>query len=247
MKTVVDALAVVYADEGSGPVLLLLHGWADNLHTFDKLAGALTGFRIVRLDMPGFGGSERPEDAWGAGEYAAFVARFLEKLDIARYTLVGHSFGGRVAIKGVGTGVLGPEKLVLIAAAGIKKERTIKNQLLRLAAKAGKSLTLVPPFSAYRHRIRKRLYQSIGSDYFASGSMRDIFIKVVGEDLSAFARTIRIPTLLIWGRDDASTPLSDGERIHEAIPNSRLKVLDGSHFIHLERSQETATLIKEFL
>lgn len=241
-------MAIEYSDEGSGKTIVMLHGWADNLHTFDAIVRELPNYRIVRLDMPGFGGSERPRETWGVGEYVAFVRDFLQKMNITEYALVGHSFGGRVAIKGVGTEALYPTKVVLIASAGIKKDRTLKNEILRVVAKAGKALTLVPPFSAYRQQIRKRLYTSIGSDYFAAGSMRDIFLKVVGEDLLHYAKQIRVPALLVWGSEDRSTPVANGEKIHRAINGSQLKVIEGaSHFVHQEHPQQIAQYIKAFI
>ncbi len=265
MKMIVRGLAVEYVDEGQattaagappdlsrgerfrGPTTVMLHGWGDNLHTFDALVRQMPGYRIVRLDLPGFGQSERPREAWGVEEYALFVANFLKKLSIDSYVLVGHSFGGRIAIRGVGTKMLSPSKVVLIASAGVKKTRTLKNYVLRVVAKAVKALTLVWPLSRYRQQIRKRLYGAIGSDYFAAGSMRDIYLKVVAEDLLPFARQIAVPTLLIWGKNDRSTPLEDGQRIHAAIAGSTLRVFEGTHFVHQERAVEIAEAIKEFV
>ena len=248
MQTIVDNLAVEYADEGQGPVLLLLHGWGDTLHTWDAIVRGLQGFRIVRLDMPGFGGSEKPHEVWGVVEYARFVESFCKKLQIEPHALVGHSFGGRVIIKGVGVGIFTPQKVILIASAGVAKQRTLKNIALMAAAKVGKAVTLIPPFSLYRQKIRKKLYGSISSDYFAASSMSHIFLKVVKEDLLAYAAKIRLPTLLIWGSDDTQTPLADGEKIRDAIRDSRLEVLNGAtHFVHQERAQEVAQLIQGFL
>lgn len=248
MKTIVDDLAIEYADEGAGKPLLMLHGWGDNLHTFDSIVRELSGCRIVRPDLPGFGGSERPAETWGVIEYARFVEAFCKKLELEPAVLVGHSFGGRIIIKGTGTGVFSPQKIALIASAGVAKERTLKSFALTTAAKVGKALTLVPPFSLYRQQIRKRLYGAIGSDYFAAGSMRPIFLKVVKEDLLEYAAKIRAPALLIWGSADRSTPLADGEMIRDAIADSRLEVLTGAtHFVHQERSREVAALIKDFV
>ena len=78
--------------------------------------------------------------------------------------------------------------------------------------------------------------------------MRDIFLKVISEDLLQYARKIKVPTLLIWGRDDASTSLESGEKIHAAIAGSQLKIIDDAgHFVHQEKWQEVAELIKNFV
>ncbi len=113
MKVIVDNIAIESVDSGEGPVILMLHGWKDSLNTFDKLVPLLPGYRVIRLDMPGFGASDAPRNAWGVGEYVDFVKAFIEKLNISPEIIVGHSFGGRIAIKGVGTGVLKPKMLVL--------------------------------------------------------------------------------------------------------------------------------------
>jgi len=70
----------------------------------------------------------------------------------------------------------------------------------------------------------------------------------VREDLLEFARRIRVPTLLIWGMQDNQTPLSDGEKIRDAIRQSEMEVIQGAtHFVHQEKPQEVAALIREFI
>lgn len=248
METIVDDLYVRYTSEGEGSLILMLHGWSDTMHTFDAIIRDLSGYRIMRLDLPGFGASERPKTTWGVEEYARFVLAFCKKLECQPDVLVGHSFGGRVIIKGVGEGLLQPKKIILIASAGVARKKTWRNDVLRIVAKIGKAITSVPPLSRVRYQIRKRLYAKIGSDYFAAGSMCDIFLKVIAEDLLQYARKINVPTLLIWGRNDASTPLADGERIHEAIAGSQLIIIDdASHFVHQEKPHEVAALIQSFI
>ncbi len=161
---------------------------------------------------------------------------------------MGHSFGGRVAIKGVGSGVLKPKKLVLIAAAGLAKRRTLKNHILAGFAKAGRVITSIPPLSFWQNTLRRKLYGALGSDYFSAGSLKETFKKVVSEDLSEHAARIKIPTLLIWGRDDASTPLSQAERIHDHIEHSQLDIVIGAgHFVHKEKPADVAKFITAFL
>lgn len=248
MKIIVQGRALEYADEGEGPTLLFLHGWKDDLRTFDALAGGLAGYRIVRLDMPGFGGSDAPPAAWDLSSYVGCVAAFIERLKLEPAAIVGHSMGGRVAIKGVSEGVFRPGKMVLIASAGIAKRRTWKSAFLAALAKAGKALTAVPPLSMWRHRLRRSLYHAIGSDYFAAGELKGTFLKIVAEDLAEAAGRISIPALLVWGSEDASTPLADGRRLSTLIPNARLEVLRGAgHFVHRERAQEVAALIRDFI
>lgn len=249
MKIIVNNLAIEYADEGNGPSLLLLHGWKDTLHTFDSLVPLLlSSWRVIRLDLPGFGGSETPKESWGVGEYAQFVAVFIEKLGTSIDVLVGHSFGGRIAIKGVGTSLLRPRKMVLIGSAGVTANRGARNLLFNIIAKIGK-ITLYPFSSDIKERLRLKLYKKAGSeDYMNAGTLRETFLRVAGEDLSFPAREIHVPTLLIWGEKDMATPLSDGKWLERLISGSRLKVLEGAgHFVHREKAGAVASLIKTFI
>ncbi|KKW22515.1 MAG: hypothetical protein A2W52_00140 [Candidatus Taylorbacteria bacterium RIFCSPHIGHO2_02_49_25] len=246
---IVNNLAVEYIDEGKGPILFLLHGWGDNLHTFDSLLAKLSAsFRVVRLDLPGFGGSEAPEESWGVEEYAYFVKSFIEKLGIPSYIIIGHSFGGRIAIKGVGIGLLKPQKVVLISAAGLATNRKVRNQLLRLIAKIGK-IALFPFSSDVKERLRLKLYRKVGGeDYIHAGALKETFLRVIGEDLSPAAQKINIPALLIWGEKDTATPLLNGKRLEELIPDSTLEVLEGAgHFVHQEKTDSVAALIQAFI
>ncbi|MDP3735041.1 MAG: alpha/beta hydrolase [bacterium] len=248
MKIIVNNIATDYLDEGTGAVMLMLHGWKDTLQTFDQLVPLLAkGRRIVRLDLPGFGGTEPPPGTWGVGDYACFVRDFIFKLNINVDVLVGHSFGGRVALKGLGEGALSARRLVLIASAGVAKKKTLRNYFFAVLAKLGRAATLVPPLSFARLALRGKLYQFLGSDYFEAGSLSDTFRAVVREDLSSAARQVHIPTLLIWGREDAITPLCEGERLVSLIPGSTLKVFPAAgHFVHREKPGEVAAAINGF-
>lgn len=249
MKIIVQNLVTEYLDEGTGKVVLFLHGWQDNFHTFDSLVSLLSPTqRIIRLDLPGFGKSEVPKEAWNLDNYIQFVKDFIEKLDIQVYTLVGHSFGGRIAIKGEATNNLQAQKIILIGSAGIAINRTFRNLILKLLAKIGGLITYIPPLIFWREGLRKRMYSFIGSDYLNTGKLKETFLNIISEDLSASAKKITTPTLLIWGESDTVTPLSDGKQLAGQIADSKLKVISGAgHFVHKEKSQEVAKLVHEFL
>lgn len=249
MKLIVNGIAIEYRDEGSGPTLLFLHGWKDNLHTFEGLTRLLIPqYRIMRLDLPGFGETEMPKGTWDLDEYVKFVNDFLQKLDVRPYALIGHSFGGRIVIKGASSGILQPQKIILIDAAGLAKSRTAKNRLLTAAAKIGKGATLLPPLIFWRKRLRRKLYEKIGSDYFASGAMKGTFLNIIREDLTDAARKIACPSLIIWGENDTGTPVQDGRLLVRLIPNAILHIIENAgHFVHQEKPEEVSDLIKEFL
>lgn len=249
MKIIVNNLVVEYRDEGKGPVLLFLHGWKDSLRSFDPLIPLLVGsFRIVRVDLPGFGTSQLPGSAWDLNDYAEFVNAFINKLEIKVEGLVGHSFGGRVAIKGVATNTFSSNRLILMASAGVTKSLGMRKLLYKLIAKIGQALTIVPPFSFFRTQLRQKLYQHAGSDYLHAGPLKKIFINVTREDLSGYAKKITLPTLLIWGGKDMETPLADGKHLASLIPGAKLKIIESSgHFVHQENPTTVALLINKFL
>ncbi len=248
MKIIVNNIATEYLDEGEGEVVLMLHGWKDSLRTFDSLAPLLAeGRRVVRLDLPGFGGTEPPPRTWGVGDYACFVRDFILKLNINVDLLVGHSFGGRVALKGLGTGTLSARRLVLIASAGVAKKKRLRNYFFAALAKLGRAATFVPPLSFIRLPLRRKLYRLLGSDYFEAGPLSGTFRAVVREDLGVAARQLDIPTFLIWGEDDAVTPLSEGKRLAGLIPDSGLKIFPkAGHFVHREKPGEVAAAMQVF-
>jgi len=249
MKVVIKNLATEYQDEGTGPVMLFLHGWQDDLHTFDPLVPPLSSTgRMIRLDLPGFGGSEMPKKAWNLDNYVQFVKDFIQKLNIQVDFLVGHSFGGRIVIKGLATKQLQADKAVLIASAGVSKNKKLRNLILKIIAKAGRAITYLPPLSFWREKIREKMYNKLDSDYISSGPLKGTLLKIISEDLSSSAENIKCPVLLIWGVDDVDTPLTDGKLLSKLIGGSELKVLnDADHMVHREKPQEVAGLIRKFL
>lgn len=251
MKCIVKGLLTEYTRRGSGPVVVVLHGWGTNAANLDQLAKSLVDtFTVIAVDLPGFGGSSQPNEVWGVGDYAQFVHDLLEKLGIDEvYSIVGHSFGGRICIKAVSENTVLPKKLVLIGAAGIKHSESIRNRSYKLIAKSGKVLLSLPGLRGFAQKARKTLYAQAGaSDYLQSGTMKDIFLATINEDLSINASKITIPTLLIWGDQDDQSPIEDARFFQSVMPNSSLKVIEGaSHFVHNEHPDQVNSWIKDFL
>ena len=242
---IVNGQRTHYVDTLEGDkTVLLLHGWGSRSQSFSSLVKEWQterNYRFIAVDLPGFGGSEVPNQAWSVSDYAEFVKAFLEKLNIASSDyLVGHSLGGRIVIKGVGTGILSANNLVLIASAGAAKRKSARNFLFKFLAKAGKLLTSVWPLSSLRHYLRQRLYRAAGSnDYLEAGAMKETFKKVVEENLLGDARKIKVPTTLVWGERDDVTPLSEGESLRQAIDDSNLEVIiEAEHFVHETHPKE---------
>lgn len=253
MNLVINGFLLHYRilGQSKSPAILLIHGWGSSSQAFDQLAARLsTDYQVVLLDLPGFGNSSPPPPTWHIADYAELVKEFLAKAGIMHLAcLAGHSFGGRVAIKAVGTGVVKPGRLVLMGSAGVRHSQTLRNQFFKLVAKTGKAVTALPGLSGARSRLRGRLYRAAGStDYIDAGPLKQVFVNTINEDLQDDAAKIKVPTLLIWGDLDTDTPLADGQKLAAKIPKSELKVVESAgHYVFVDQPWPVEQLIKEFL
>lgn len=238
-QIVVDGCLSSYTEAGEGSVLLLLHGWGCSAVTFEDLQTALAAkYRVVAVDFPGFGRSEEPKTVWGCAEYAHWLQRFIQKLHISSPLVLGHSFGGRIAL--VLNSLTHIPKFILTGSAGL----AAKNHSQKKAI-AG----LLPAFLK-KGRLREFFINIAGSeDYkYASPKMREVLKKVLAEDLSAFAEKISSPTLLIWGANDRETPVAMGEAFHVLIPSSTLEIMEGcGHYTFLENKKAFLDSANNFL
>lgn len=249
MQVVVDKLLTHYEIQGSGAPVLLLHGWGDRLETFSVITPELSKhYELVSLDLPGFGKSDPPKEAWNLGDYARFTTAFLEKLNIHPYAVIGHSNGGALAIHACANGALVPEKLVLLAASGVRNSQQLRRQATKVIAKIGKVTTFWLPL-ATRQKLQKKLYGTIGSDMLAAPHLQETFKLTVRQDIRRDAGRLSIPALIIYGDRDTATPLNSiGQRLHELIGGSRLEVIKGAdHFVHQAEPKRVTKLIREFL
>lgn len=247
MQAVVSGLLTTYQERGKGKDLLLLHGWGDDHKTFAGLGGELAkDYHVIALDLPGFGATQMPDSVWGLGDYAGFVADFINKLGIKPYAVIAHSNGGSVAIKGLATGEFETQKLVLLASAGIRDRQKVRKLATKLVAKVGKAATFWLPESAKR-RLRKKLYGVAGSDMLAAPHLQETFKKTVRQDVQDDAKKLQVPTLLLYGQEDKATPPLYGEIYQNLIPVAELYILPrAGHFIHHDQQQEAIKQIKDF-
>lgn len=249
MQAVVDSLITSYQKTGTGPVVLFLHGWGDNQATFNILAKELAGkYTVLTVDLPGFGGTQPPQETWGVEDYCEFVAKFLDKIDMKDiYCVVGHSNGGTIAIRGLALRKFDAQKLVLLSSAGVRDVYKGRKKALRIAAKAAKAVTYPLP-ERLRQKIKKKAYKTIGSDMFVAEHLQETFKRVVTDDVQEEAHKLKLPTLIIYGADDEATPPSFGELYHNAISGSQLKIIDSAeHFVHHDQPQKVSRLLREFL
>jgi pimeloyl-ACP methyl ester carboxylesterase len=207
---------------GTGPAeVVALHGWA---RTREDLIGALTGFNAVAFDLPGFGSSPEPSTAWGSEAYAVLVAEALATLGRPQVVL-GHSFGGRVAVR---LAARWPELVSGLVLTGVPLfERTsspaMPYQVVRWANRRG----LVP--ASWMEKARQRY----GSDDYlrATGTMRSILVRMVNEHYDEDLARISCPVELVWGEDDTAAPPEFAERACAMLDKAHLQVLE--HIGHM--------------
>ena len=215
------------------PPVLVLHGWRQTLESMTPLGELLSDTRRVHLiDLPGHGRSDPPLPDWGTGEYAKRISEYLDETGIARADFVGHSFGGKVSIKLAATQPDRVSGLVLINSSGVKARQPLQKQLkityVRSLRSVLKFLQRTAGIKLYETWFIPRF---ASPDYKSAGPLRNTFVKIVNEDLSADAAAIRSPALLLWGENDTETPVAAGVKLSKLIPKSELIVLQGKdHF-----------------
>ncbi len=224
--------------------LVFLHGWGTESLAFKNILAKCENF--AALDLPGFGRSDFPKEAWSVSDYADFLEKFLEKLEIKNPILAGHSFGGRIIAKYCSSRK-DVKKIILIAGAGIKKKKT-KFFFYKIGAKVFRLIFSLPRLRGLRDKLRRNFYKSINSeDYINSGRLKETYQKVIAEDLSGDMKKISAETVLIWGENDAETLLEDGKKISNLIKNSKLFVIkNAGHYVFLDQPEKfNAIFLKE--
>ncbi len=232
---------------GEGKDLLLLHGWGGSSESFSEMQKLLAHhFRVTTIDLPGFGKSDAPQKPWSLDDYVQFLSEIVAELTLESFSLAGHSFGGRVAIKFALKYPEKLDKLILIAPAGIKRKKSPEEKAAGLATKVGKRIFSLPMLKKFYEPARWLLYKMLGRyDYYkASTLMRETMKLAIDEDLTPLLTAINIPTLIIWGDKDTITPTKDAKIMHEKIKHSQLEIIKGGgHDIHRKNASEVALII----
>jgi len=252
-KTItVDGLKTKFLHGGSGQKILLLHGWGSQS---EKYRISFENFpenngEVFIPDLPCFGMTGCPTEAWNISDYVEWVKKFIFEVKISDYVLVGHSFGGRIAIKFSSENPTNLKGIVLYSAAGITPQNKIKNSVYFGIAKTGKAILRILRLNFISNLLKKLLYKSAGvKDYNnANNQRKEIMKKVISENLEKYLKDISQPVVLLWGSKDTETPLSDAEIIRKEINNSQTIVVDGAgHAIHIENPILFASKIQEAL
>ncbi|GGI95774.1 alpha/beta hydrolase [Alicyclobacillus cellulosilyticus] len=245
----IDGVRVAYDIDGEGPPMLFLHGWGGSAKSFLPVYQTFAQwFRVIAIDFPGFGESSLPAETWGVGEYAECVYHFLQALAIDKTHVIGHSFGGRVAIWLAAHHPEVVDKMTLVDAAGIRPRRSWKYYVKVYTFKTCKRLYNLGLLGPRRPERLERLYRLFGSaDYREAGPLRNIMVRVVNQDLTPLLPNIKASTLLIWGEHDEATPVWFGKTMERLIPDAGLVVLpNAGHYSYLDQLGSFNKIVKHF-
>ena len=236
-------------------LLYLLHGWntggSKSWTEVIELLAKNKDLCVIAPDMPGFADvSTEPDGVWTAEDFATDMKQWMvkiikkEKIEIGngKIVLLGHSFGGAVASL-IALEDSSVDRLVLLAAAVVRKPKSIKVKLKTVIGKILKPLKNLPV-------VGKVLYKLAGATDYKNSKpiMKEIMSEVVKTDLLNKVKNVKTKTMIIWGSQDTATPLEHGKEIHRAIEGSSLVVLDGvNHGLQLHAADKVSKLIKEFI
>ncbi|WP_417456305.1 alpha/beta fold hydrolase [Kordiimonas sp.] len=236
-------------DGTNGGSLIWLHGWGMEHSSLSRLASLFKASHSNTLyDQPGFGKTPRLEDGAGTEQYADVLAAQLEAMPGSPHIIIGHSFGGRVAVQMAARHPGLVKAIVLIGGAGLRRRRSlafkIKAFCLKLIGRAAQLLDKVLGTS-----FRAAYVERFGSaDYKNAGALRPTFVRVVNEDLTLPAKASRCPALLIYGSDDTEAPPEIGRRFENLMPIARFVEVQGfDHWDILSRgAYQCEALIRTF-
>lgn len=254
MQVTIDDYKINYDIAGEGEKnLVILQGWGTTMAVYASMVDALKDkYKVITLDLPGFGTSTEPREAWSVEDYVCFLLKFLDALQIKKCSLIGHSYGGRMIIRLASREAcpIEIEKIVLVDSAGILPQKTPAQKRSIRRYKILKRLASLKISTLLFGSLIEEWKNSQGSaDYrAASPIMRQCLVKAVNEDLTSLLPSIKQDTLLIWGDNDTATPISDGRKMDELIPNSGLAVIKGAgHYSFLEQPVLFRNIINAFL
>ncbi len=263
--------SVAYRRAGQGEAIVLIHGLAGNSRTWKDIMPALARTHdVIAPDLLGHGESAKPMGDYSLGAHASGLRDLLVTLGVPSATIVGHSFGGGVAMQ---LSYQHPElcdRLVLTGSGGLGREVTWLLRILTLPLAEQLMPVVFPSWFAGRGTDVSRFLRRRGVDSPRLGEMWRAYSSLAGaENRKAFVRTIRtvidpggqtvsaldrlylaahIPTLIVWGERDHIIPVAHARAAHEAIPGSRLEILPNvGHFAYTEAPVQFLAVLADFL
>ena len=220
--------------------ILLVHGWGGSSESLAPLGKLLSKkYKVILLDLPGFGKSDLPDSSWGVEEYTNVLVNLLESLKVKKVTYFGHSFGGGLGIYLAATK---PDFVKALILCNSSYKRTTKISVL---AKIFHHFFPKnnPPFRRFLYSV---LFRS--SDISTFPQLEQNFRKIITQDLTDLSKKIKCDTLLIWGEYDQITPARWAKELHNNLPNSILKIIPHTrHSLPLRSPEVVASEMFAFL
>lgn len=245
-----QGITTYYERVGKGPVLILLHGWANTWEAWLPIIPALSDhYTLVLPDLPGCGKTQTPKTGWSTAMHAQWlddvIAQVLPSAK-TNFSLIGHSYGGKIIIwQQTEKKSRRASACVLLDTSGIPNPVQGKTKTFQALASKTKQLNTLLP-QELRDWVYRKL--SIQSDYIGANPFQQATLKLVlGENVTDRLSFLLPPTLLIWGKQDVDTPLWQGEAMHSKIPNNEMLVVDTGHFPHHEQPGTVANRILSYL
>lgn len=263
----IDGMQVHYRDEGKGFPIVLVHGTASSLHTWNDWTTELTkNYRVIRMDLPAFGLTGPNATAeYSIPSYTNFLHQFLEKLKVDKFYLAGNSLGGNIAWNYAAEHPDKVEKLILVDASGLptNKPQPAVFKMAKTPVLSSLFLYVTPKFFIKKNmkevyadetKITDNLITRYHKMALRTGN-RQAFIDRARMDFTLGSKanleklkSIQTPTLLIWGALDNWIPLHNGKRMDSLLPNSILKILENSGHVPMEENpKESLAILKEFI
>lgn len=272
-RVLIHGREVGYRLEGHGPLLVLVHGMAGSGATWERVIPALAErFTVLAPDLPGHGSSAKPVDGdYSLGAFASIVRDLMLTLGYARGTIVGQSLGGGVAMQFAYQFPSRCERLVLVGSGGLGRE---VSPLLRALAFPGVEFLYPVIFASALRNVGRGVLAGLAK----IGLRPSAYVDQVWQGYesltepatrAAFARTLRsvvdatgqrvsahdrlplaadIPTLIIWGADDAIIPSRHAADAHTTLPSSRVEIFERvGHFPHCEAPERFVEVLTDFL
>lgn len=234
-----DINFVDYGNNKKGTIVLL-HGWGQNIEMMDMLGKPFASdYRIIIIDFPGFGKTPEPNKSWSVEDYTSCLFAFLKDKKVDNPILIGHSFGGRVAI--CYAGQYNVKNVVLLASPfrpSLSKPSN-KTKFYKFA----KKVKLLKPLANY---LKKKWGSA---DYNAASEInRGTLVKVVNEDLTKYAKNIKCPTIIIFGDHDEAVPYTEGKELEKLIKDSAFILYENcTHYAYLECLDKTIAIIDSLI